>query len=45
MREHKATALIQDKAYELKFENGIPFHIRTTNLLRDQPVTKKDAQG
>jgi hypothetical protein len=27
----------------LKFEQGIPFYVRRTNLLREESMTKKDA--
>lgn len=45
LKKKNVTTLIGDAFYELKFEKGIPFYIRQTNLLRDQSMLRKDAHG
>lgn len=45
LKKKRVTNCIDDAFYQLKFENGIPFYVRGTNLLRDHPTYKKDAQG
>jgi len=45
LKKKNVTKNILDDFYELKFEKGIPFYVRKTNLLRDEGMVKKDAQG
>ena len=44
IKKKNVTELISDSFYDLKFEKGIPFYIRKTNILRDTPIFKKNLE-
>ena len=45
IKKKKVTNLIESDNYELKFEKGIPFQIRQTNLLQDVAIFRTDLGG
>jgi hypothetical protein len=37
--------MVADSFYEEIYENGVAFHVRRTNILRDMPAFKKQKES
>ena len=45
LKKKNVSQLIGDCFYEQVYEQGIPFYVRTTNLLREEKAFKKNKEG
>jgi len=42
LKKKEVSQLIEDSFYERVYENGIPFYLRKTDMLRDMKIMKSD---